>query len=272
MKRTTEESNTGIRWRFTSKLEDLNFADDIALVSPNCQQLQIKATKLSQFAAQTGLKINKKKSEVLRINSNSNNRIQMGEQQLNEVDKYTYQGAIVSKQGGGGDDIINRIHKARISFMKLNRIWSSHIYTLATKLRLFNTLVKSVLLYGCETWKVNQSDELKLDTFQFKCLRRILKIRWPYIVQNNVILQKTNSKKISTEIMSRRWKWLGHILRMDQNKNCYTALTWKPEGKRRVGRPKTTWRRTVEKERECLGWKSWNEARHVAYDRAGWKE
>ncbi|XP_033127197.1 uncharacterized protein LOC117124965, partial [Anneissia japonica] len=70
MKRTTEESNTGIRWRFTSKLEDLDFADDIALVSPNCQQLQIKATKLSQFATQTGLKINKKKSEVLRINSN----------------------------------------------------------------------------------------------------------------------------------------------------------------------------------------------------------
>ncbi|XP_033112168.1 uncharacterized protein LOC117113048 [Anneissia japonica] len=222
MKRTTVESNTGIRWRFTSKLEDLDFADDIALVSPNYQQLQIKATKLSQFAAQTGFKINKKKSEVLRINSNSNNRIQMGEQQLNEVDKYTYLGAIVSKQGGGGDDIINKIHKARISFMKLNRIWSSHIYTLPTKLRLFNTLVKSVLLYGCETWTVNQSDELKLDTFQFKCLRRILKIRWPYIVKNNVILQKTNSKKISTEIMSRRWKWLGHIMLMDQKKKTAT--------------------------------------------------
>ena len=31
--------------------------------------------------------------------------------------------------------------------------------------------------------------------------------------------------------------------------------------KRKVGRPKTTWRRTVEKERTMAGWKSWEEVR-----------
>ena len=51
-----------------------------------------------------------------------------------------------------------------------------------------------------------------------------------------------------------------------------TALTWHPDGKRKVGRPKTTWRRTVEKERENLGWRSWNEARAIAKDRDKWKK
>ena len=49
-----------------------------------------------------------------------------------------------------------------------------------------------------------------------------------------------------------RWKWVGHILRMDNNNRCGTALTWTPGGRRKVGRPKTTWRSTVENERRVL--------------------
>ena len=128
------------------------------------------------------------------------------------MDKYNYLGANVSKQGGGGDDIVNRIRKARVSFMKLKQKWRSNIYTLRFKLRLFNKLVKPVLLYGSETWKINEGDNKKLDTF-FKCLRRILQIRWPYVVPNRDILSKTKLKTISTEVKLRRWKWVGHILR-----------------------------------------------------------
>ena len=40
-------------------------------------------------------------------------------------------------------------------------------------------------------------------------------------------------------------------------------MTWAPEAKRR-GRPKTTWRRTVEKERKEEGWESWNEVQTIA--------
>ena len=129
----------------------------------------------------------------------------------------------------------------------------------------------SVLLYGCETWKINDSDNRKLDTFQFKCLRRILKIRWPNVISNNDLLKKTKMNRTSEEVKRRRWKWIGHVLRMDGNSHCMTALSWAPEGRRRVGRPKTTWRRTVEKERKKLGWRSWNEAKPIARDRDSWR-
>ena len=90
------------------------------------------------------------------------------DQELKEVDKYNYLGVNVSKQGGGGNDIVNRIRKARVSFMKLKQIRSSNIY----KLRLFNTLVKPVLLYGSETWKINKGDNRKLDKcFFFQVLK-----------------------------------------------------------------------------------------------------
>ena len=126
--------------------------------------------------------------------------------------------------------------------------------------------MKSVLLYGCETWKVNDSDNRKLDTFQFKCLRRIMKIRWPYVVSNDEILKRTGIKNISTEVQEKRWRWIGHVLRMKGSHHCMTAMTWAPEGKRKVGRPRTTWRRTVENERQHLGWRSWSAANDKIQD------
>ena len=156
--------------------------------------------------------------------------------------------------------------------MKLKKIRASNIYSLQTKIRLFNALVKSVLLYGCEAWRVNEVDNKRMDTFMFKCCRIILKIRWPYVIFNDEILKRTKLRRISEEVKIRRWKWIGHVLRMENNSDCITALTWKPEGRRKVGRPRTTWRRTVEKERNVLGWKSWNEAKRVARNRGSWKE
>ena len=45
-----------------------------------------------------------------------------------------------------------------------------------------------------------------------------------------------------------------HILIKDKNSKDLIALTLAPEGKRKRERPKTTWRRMIEKEREGGGW------------------
>ena len=182
--------------------------------------MQTKTRQLNQFAARTGLRINKKKTQVLRINSKCENIILIDDQELKEVDKYIYLGVNASKQGRGGDDIVNRICKARVSFMKLKQIWGSNIYKLRSKLRLLTHLLKQC---GSETWKISEGDNRKLDTFFFKCLRRILQIRWPYVVSNRDILAKKKIKTISTEVKLRRWKWVGHILIIDKNSKCETA-------------------------------------------------
>ena len=48
-----------------------------------------------------------------------------------------------------------------------------------TKLRIFNTSIKIVLLYACETWKVTDNISNKLQVFVNKCLRTINRIFWP---------------------------------------------------------------------------------------------
>lgn len=46
-------------------------------------------------------------------------------------------------------------------------------------------------------------------------------------------------------------------MKKNREENCFTALEWRPEGKRRTGQPKTTQRRMVEDERQAAGWQSW---------------
>ena len=165
-----------------------------------------------------------------------------------------------------------RVGKARSSFNKLTKVWKSSQYSMRTKTRIFNSNVLTVLLYGSETWRMTKRDEDKLDSFQHKCLRKILKIHWPMKVTNEEVRRRTGSERLSTQIRTRRWTWTGHVLRMKPDSLPITALNWATEGKRKRGRPRVTWRRTVEKERSQIGFKTWIEAARTAIDRKRWKD
>ena len=108
----------------------------------------------------------------------------------------------------------------------------------------YKPLVKPVLMYSCETWKMNEGDAKKIDVFQNRCLRKIMKIKWQDKISNRELLEKVNVEKLSEEIRRRRWQFIGNIFRQQPDNDCVTALTWTLEGKRKRGRPKTTRRHT----------------------------
>ena len=68
------------------------------------------------------------------------------------------------------------------------------------------TIVRPVLLYGCETWKITKNDERKLNSFQYKCLRRILRIRWQQRMTNKRVVETAEINEISCEVRRRRRK------------------------------------------------------------------
>ena len=271
MRRSVEGARTGIRWKMTTMLEDLDFADDLALISSTFGQIQRKIDCLNRSGKGTGLKISTKKTKVMRINVNNNNAVLIDGQEVEDVDSFDYLGARITKHGGAEDDIKNRLGKATGAFNKLAKIWRSGELSKNTKIRIFKSNVIAVLLYGCETWRMTKRDVAKLDTFLHKCLRRLLKIYWPMKVSNEEVRRRARTCTISEQIRRRRWRWIGHVLRMNNQQNPRIALTWAPEGKRTRGRPKVTWRRTVEGERQKMGFTTWSEAATAARDRAGWR-
>ena len=177
---------------------------------------------------------------------------------------------MVNESGGTDEDIKRRIGLARQAFTSLGKVWKSSGISKNTKIRIFNSNVKAVLLYGSETWKTSEATTKRIQTFINRCLRNILKIKWQDKIENEKLWEMCGQKTIERQIMERKWRWIGHTLRKDSGNIARQALDWNPKGKRRRGRPRKTWRRSVHEEAERMG-KSWEQLKGVARDRVEWK-
>jgi hypothetical protein len=146
------------------------------IISHKFEHMQEKTNKLSQTASKVGLKINNNKTKYMTINTRSNTNITVDSKAIEKVQKFTYLGSIVDAEGGAEAGVNQTIGKEQQAFHSMKKIWKSNILSLKHKLRIFNTNVKSILLYGCETWKTNKNIINRLQVFVSKCLRRILRI------------------------------------------------------------------------------------------------
>lgn len=125
MKHTTYNKKTGFQWSLKEQLEDLDFADDIALLSHSHQEMQEKSQLLEETAAALGLNINGLKTKVMQISNKSTNPIIIVGQTLEEVNKFTSLGSAVPVDGGTEEDVKARIGKARATFNILIKIWKT---------------------------------------------------------------------------------------------------------------------------------------------------
>ena len=93
------------------------------------------------------------------------NHYMVNGREMEDVEEFLYLGATVDKEDGGSKDIMNQLQKARSAFQRLGKVWGARGIGRRTKIRLFKTLhvVRPVLLYGCEMWKITKADKRKLN-------------------------------------------------------------------------------------------------------------
>ena len=77
---------------------------------------------------------------------------------------------------------------------------------LTIRIRLYETLVKSILLYNCGTWNVSKDDQRKMNSFHRRQLRKVIGIQWLHKISNNKLYKITGTKSLSITIT--RWKLL----------------------------------------------------------------
>lgn len=268
--RKVDTGSRGIQWTLTERLEDIDFADDLTLMAQAARDMQESLRLLVKYAGQVGLKINAAKTKLMRINTTAPCILTIDGETIQEVEHFCYLGSDLAKDGGADMDAQSRIQKARQAFISLNNIWNSTQLSRNLKLKFFKSNCISVLLYGCETWKVTSKIENKIQVFVNRCLRRILRIRWPETISNAELWKQTNFEKMKLMIKRRKWNWIGHTLRRPAGSIAKTALDWNPQGARKRGRPKTTWKRTVIDEARQAE-KEWTEVKALAQNRIRWR-
>ncbi|VDP15509.1 unnamed protein product [Schistosoma margrebowiei] len=115
METSTSEGKRGIHWRSRMQLDDLDFADDLALLLQSQQQMQEKTISVAAAPAAVGLNIHKGKGKIIRYNTACINPVTIDGEDLEDVHEH----------GGSDADVKARIGKTRAAYLRPNNIWNS---------------------------------------------------------------------------------------------------------------------------------------------------
>jgi len=203
-------------------------------------------TVVQEEASTFGLQINWSKTKILQVPSSTcSSTVQVADGPVEVVDAFVYLGCLIDSSGGSRGEVLRRIGLARSCMNMLERrIWKSSI-RLETKLRLYQTYIVPVLMYGCETWAATKYLLSRLDAFDTWALRKILRTPYTCHVSNVEVRRTTGCSPLSHLVTNRRLRLFGHISRSSPREDHHQALAAcirqvQLDWKRPAGRPSHT--------------------------------
>ena len=233
-------------------LSDADYADDIATIEGSSQDIAETLARIETASSELGLHISWSKTKIQNIGAGPvAPDLLINGQVVEGVDKFIYLGSTVCSADGSRSEQARRIGLAAANMNSLTSVWNQTHLCLATKLRLYMTLIVPILLYASDTWTINKVDLDHLQAFHMRCQRRILGVRWFDKVKNTTISNRTGLPPIGDMILNRRHSLFGHVVRMnpmspanqvlmlcrDISMNRRIPADWR----RPRGRPRNTW-------------------------------
>jgi len=141
------------------------------------------------------------------------------------VEEFVYLGALIHSPTHSCPDIPRQSAFMRTAMQSLDKqLWQSRI-SLSTKLRLYNTCILPIFLYGSECWAITKEDTRRINALHQWYLHMLLSIKWYYFISNDEVRRQTNQPLLTEIIQARRLTLFGHITRMDDNVDTKQILT-----------------------------------------------
>ena len=95
----------------------------------------------------------------------------------------------------------------------IDSILKSRDITLPTKVCLVKAMVFPVVMYGCESWTIKKAEHQRIDAFEQRCWRRLLRAPWTAKRSNQSILKETSPKYSLEGLMLKlKLQYFGHLM------------------------------------------------------------
>ena len=243
---------------------DLDFADDIALISEQMHQAQEMISRVETETRKIGLYLNVKKTETMQFNQEVETPI-TGKNGgiIKVVNNFKYLGGSMQSTE---KDFEMRKALAWPSCHKLKKVWKSNLNR-KLKIRFFIATVESVLLYGSETWTINRTLQKRLDSCYKRMLRMALDISWKRKLTNEELYGEL--PPVSSKVAHWRMLLAGHCARHKEEEASKLVLWQTSQGRRSRGRKAVSYIDNLMKD---TGLGNINELRTAMQDREGGKK
>ena len=258
-------------------IHNTQYADDLTLIAESRHEIQNMLDVLDRCCRKWGMKTNCGKTKFMPVGNLSEDTIPicLNGEPIGEVCSFEYLGSILESTCSVDREVDSRLQKAGTVYqMWRYKVFRSRSLSIATKVRVFQSLMVSVLLYGAETWPMNQQKSRKLKTFQMRCLRDILRFTLLDKKRNEDILRMTGQPPIEIELRKRRLQWFGHVQRMGCERTQKKVFRCRPVEKKRQpgggggGGVSLCWVDTISRD---LSWTHLEDWTDVVMDRRAWR-
>ena len=149
------------------------------------------------------------------------------------VTDFIFLGSKITADGDCSHEIKRYLLLGRKIMTNLDSILKSRDITLSTKVRLGKAMVFPVVMYRCESWTIKKAEHQRIDAFELRCWRRLLRVPWT-ARRSNQSIPKEISPGCSLEALMLKLKlrYFGHLMRRaDSCEN--TLMLGRIEGRRR---------------------------------------
>ena len=195
--------------------------------------------KLKEESEKVGLKLNIQKLTIMA--SSPIISWQIDGEIVETVADFILGGSKITADGDCSHEIKRRLLLGRKIMTNLDGILKNRNTTLPTKVHLVKAIVFPVVMYGCESWIIKKAEHRRIDAFELKCWRRLLRVPWTARRSNQSILKEI-SPECSLEGLMLKLKLqnFGHMMwRADSFEK--TLMLGKTEGRRKRGRQRMRW-------------------------------
>ena len=219
---------------------DLDFVDDIALLSEEILQAHNLLKRVKTESLNIGLKANAKQTKCQVYNQPRPVQIvTLDGTILNVINYLKYLGSVTSSTKA---DVKCRKAAAWRIRNKHNRLWKSQLNR-SVKIKVFCTVIESVLLYGSETWTLTKGLEKQLDGC-YKCLLwAVQNIHWSDHISNKDLYGSL--PKLSERLKQHKLRFAGHCYRHSEEAVSRLVLWTPTHGQHDWGRPTITYGDTL---------------------------
>jgi hypothetical protein len=232
------------------KLVDLRFADDRAVLCKSKEDLIKAMEKISSASKEAGLVDNFNKTKIITNSLEKSYHVQGVDIKVSEKTKYL--GQIISFNERDAE-INERISAGWRAFYANNKFLCGSL-PMYHKKEIFEKKVLPVLTFGCQLWTLTDSQKQKLAVTQHDMERKILHVRKIDKVKLSKIRSITKWRDINEFATQQKFKWAGHVARMNGQRWPIRMLNWVVNGNRSRGRPKPRWEDEI-KHRASIYWK-----------------